>query len=171
MRPKIYLPVLGLAALALALLWAGKSHPQKTPATTVAKTNSVEEKPLPAAAAEPVVLTPSPTVTVTLPAATATVTAEDLQSLAMNSDPESLQKILAALTSPDPEIRTAAREAAVQFGDRTAATKLRTVAADTADPSEKAALLEAASFLELPSLDTRSATNRIPAKPPVNSTP
>jgi hypothetical protein len=166
MRPKIYLPVLGLVLLAALLLTLGRNRPHQTPAATEqppAPASAMET--IPAPAAEAVVLTPSPTLTIVLPADNSGLTANDLMSLAMNDDAESLKKILAALASPDPEIRAAAREAAVQFGDRSAAVKLREAAARAADPEEKSALLEAAEFLELPPLEIRSQTNPPAAKP------
>ena len=100
MRPKIYLPVLGLVLLAALLLMLGRSRPQPTPVVTekAPAPASVTET-IPAPAAEPVVLTPSPTLTVVLPAENPGLTANDLMALTMNDDAESLKKILAALAS------------------------------------------------------------------------
>jgi hypothetical protein len=168
MRPKIYLPVLGLVlGVALWLLF-GRNRPQPAPppGPAPAQTNSAETNLQPSA--EPVVMSPSPTLTVVLPAENSGITADDLMSLAMNDDAESLKKILAALASPDLEIRAAAREAAVQFGDRSAAVKLRE-AANTASPAEKSALLEAADFLELPPLEVRARTSQPDASPPARN--
>jgi hypothetical protein len=164
MRPKIYLPVLGLAGLTVILLWPDKAHRPKPGSASVAEPAAiagsipVNSSPPPAkpAMAAPIIAPDS------VPAKPAAITGEELQALAMNNDAESLQKILAALNSSDPEIRAAAREAAVQFGDRSAAVQLRAAADAATDYSEKQALLEAADFLELPSLDLRM-TNRLPA--------
>lgn len=82
----------------------------------------------------------------------------------MNNDATSLNAILEALTDSDPQIRAAAREAAIQFGDASAAVRLREVAAQTEDVAEKNALLEAAKYLELPSLPATSSTNLHPSK-------
>ncbi|HTL74502.1 MAG TPA: HEAT repeat domain-containing protein [bacterium] len=87
------------------------------------------------------------------------LTADELEALGMKHDADSLRAILAELMNPDPEIRAAARKAAVQFGDRAAAPELREVAARTEDMDEKRALLEAADFLELPPLEIRTGTN------------
>jgi hypothetical protein len=75
-----------------------------------------------------------------------------LRDLAMEDDPASLQTILAELTNADRAIRVAALEATVQFGSRDAIPRLKEAAAATDDPKEKVALVEAAEFLELPSL-------------------
>jgi hypothetical protein len=77
----------------------------------------------------------------------------------MHHDADSLQIILAELTNPEPDIRAAARKAAVQFGDWSAVPTLRTLAAQTEDLDERRMLLEAADFLELPPLEVRSGTN------------
>ena len=76
----------------------------------------------------------------------------DLADMAMTDDPASLQTILGELNNRDPELRKAAREAAVQFGSREALPALTDAMAQTDDPAEKAALLEAIEFLKLPSL-------------------
>jgi HEAT repeat protein len=77
----------------------------------------------------------------------------------MNDDPESLSNILADLTNPEKEVREAAIEAAEQFGSTNAIPILKNLAANDGDPEEKAALLEAANFLSLPSIfDTGTST-------------
>jgi hypothetical protein len=75
-----------------------------------------------------------------------------LQELAMEDDPESLDVILSELINRDPEIRKAAVEAAVQFGSRDAISKLEEASLQTDDPKERAAIVEAIEFLKLPSL-------------------
>jgi len=75
----------------------------------------------------------------------------ELQDLAMDDDPKSLQVILSELTNRDPEIRQAAVDAAVQFGSRDAIPKLTDAASQTDNAAERAAILEAAEFLKLPS--------------------
>jgi HEAT repeat protein len=70
----------------------------------------------------------------------------------MNDDPESLSNILADLTNSEKEVRKAAIEAAEQFGSTNAIPVLKNLAANDEDPEEKAALLEAANFLSLPSI-------------------
>ena len=91
-------------------------------------------------------------------------TVETLRALAMSGEAGSLPVILAELTNADPQIRLAARAAAVQFGDRAAIPSLRAAVAQVESPHEKVALLEAADFLELPPLEVRPATNPHPSK-------
>lgn len=77
---------------------------------------------------------------------------ERLQQLAMNDDPASLKAILADLRSPEKEIRSAATDAAVNFGSQDAIPDLKAAANATDDIPEKIALLDAAQFLSLPSV-------------------
>ena len=89
---------------------------------------------------------------------------ERLDQLAASDDPADLRPILADLTSPDKDIRAAAIEAVKQFGSRDAIPTLQNLAANTTDVEEKAALLEAADFLALPSLSELASQNS-PATP------
>jgi hypothetical protein len=77
----------------------------------------------------------------------------DLGELAAKHDPDSLSAILEELSNPDPAIRKAAVEAAVQFGDRSAVPRLREVAAIAQDNLERSNILSAIDALDLPSLD------------------
>jgi hypothetical protein len=83
-----------------------------------------------------------------------------LGDLAMEEDAASLDTILSELTNRDPEIRKAAREAAVQFGSRDAIPKLADAELQTDDAHEKAALADAIEFLKLPSLSEFDAQAR-----------
>jgi hypothetical protein len=74
-----------------------------------------------------------------------------LTRLQANDDPASLHEILDELTNSEKVIRIAAIQSTIQFGSRDAIPALTNLAAQTADPREKKALLEAADFLELPS--------------------
>ena len=76
----------------------------------------------------------------------------ELRDLSMDNDSASLEIILSELSNRDPEIREAAREAAVQFGSRDAIPNLAEAAQQTDDATEKAALTEAIEFLKLPSI-------------------
>ena len=76
----------------------------------------------------------------------------ELNDLAMNSDTNSLNTILAELNNSDKEIRKGALEAVIQFADRAAIARLQEIADRTEDATEKAALLEAIEYLKLPSL-------------------
>ena len=80
----------------------------------------------------------------------------------MNDDPASLSNILADLTNSEKEIRDAAIEAAKQFGSTNAIPTLKAVAANTTDPEEQIALLEAANFLSLPGVNWGSTTPKTP---------
>jgi len=161
MRPKIIIPVTLLLMVVLALAIFLRPKPPVTVPPVIGKsapnTNFVEKSTV--VAFKPTVLPTTNPGTVVSPLVVHPLTVEELRSLAMNDDADSLQAILDELTNSDPEIRAAAREAAVQFGDRTAAPPLRAVAAQMEDLDEKKALLEAADFLELPSLKVRSGTN------------
>lgn len=92
-----------------------------------------------------------------------------LQDLSMDNRDSSLRTILGELSNRDPEIRKAAREAAVQFASRDAIPGLLEAAAQTDDPAEKKELIEAADFLKLPSLtevlDRRGIKLVLTAKP------
>jgi HEAT repeat protein len=76
----------------------------------------------------------------------------ELSDLAMNDDRDSLNSILDELTNRDPEIRTAALEAAKQFGSRDAIPKLMDAVQQMEDPREQVAIIEAIEWLRLPSL-------------------
>ncbi len=75
-----------------------------------------------------------------------------LDALAMKNDAASRDTILSELQNPDKEIRKGALAATIQFGDRSVNPRLREIAAQTEDPAEKAELLAAADYLDLPSL-------------------
>jgi HEAT repeat protein len=90
----------------------------------------------------------------------------ELQDLAMDNDPKSLQVILSELTNRDPEIRQAAVDAAVQFGSRDAIPKLTDAASQTDDAVERAQMLQAADYLKLPSY--RETLGDLPVRKPVD---
>jgi hypothetical protein len=85
----------------------------------------------------------------------------ELMALGMNNDSNSLNTIWGELANPDKEIRAGALAAVVQFGDRSVVPNLRELAAQTQDATEKAEIIKAADFLDLPSLTEvrRQATN------------
>jgi HEAT repeat protein len=83
---------------------------------------------------------------------------------------ERLGVALASLDSPDKKVRRAALEAVRGLDDRDAVPRLEDLASRTEDPEEKAALIEVADFLNLPSMTEfaaahpgtgKAATNRI----------
>jgi uncharacterized protein YdiU (UPF0061 family) len=80
-------------------------------------------------------------------------TIERLMDLSANEDSASLSTILMELENPDKEIREAALEAAIQFGERTnTIARLTELAQRTEDEAERTALREAIEFIKLPSL-------------------
>lgn len=113
---------------------------------------------------------------------------KQLEELAMNEDAASLGTILFELENPDKEIRTAALEAAIQFGERTnTIARLKELEARM-EGEERAAIHEAIEYIALPSLREVLAEKRAnrskmkpsapsksaqhsPAKPPVSDPP
>jgi len=132
------------AAAPIAITETKPAAPQTAPAIT----NVPPPAPAPVAAA------PVATTTLTDEQRQAAIDAETdrLQQWSMNDDPESLSNILADLTNSEKEVRKAAIEAAEQFDSTNAIPVLKNLAANDEDPEEKAALLEAANFLSLPSI-------------------
>jgi hypothetical protein len=74
-----------------------------------------------------------------------------LHEYSMQEDPKYLALILSHMTNSNAEIREAALEATMQFGNRDAIPALKELAAKTDDPREKVKILDAIEFLELPS--------------------
>ena len=92
-----------------------------------------------------------------------------LQDWSMNDDAESLNHIVADLTSPDKEIREAAIEATKQFGSADAIPSLKAAADSTENIEDKTAYLEAANFLSLPSMEITPITEEQAARHPAQS--
>ena len=170
MRPKVVFVILLLAAglLGIIALASKVLHPQSTASADNGKV-------LPAAAAsnQPVEISasnPPPVVSMAPVAATNAAPAagtndaaahaqyvsrriKELDALAMNNDVQSRDTILSELkNNPDKKIRAAALEAAIQFGDRSVVPPMQEIAAQTQDPDEKAAILDAIDYINLPSL-------------------
>jgi len=171
MRPKFVFALLLLALLALGAVFFLKQHlgnvapsptspesatPAPPPASNVMTSVAPPPAPIPAAPASTITLTPEQR--------QAAIDAETdrLQEWSMNDDPASLSNILADLNNSEKEIRDAAVEAAKQFGSTNAIPTLKAVAANTTDPEEQIALLEAANFLSLPSVNWGSTTPKTP---------
>jgi HEAT repeat protein len=90
---------------------------------------------------------------------------EQLNELATNDDNESLSTILQELDNPDKEIRSAALEAAIQFGETTnTISRLKDLVNRTSDPAEQKTLLEAIEFIALPPI-SELKPNPNPPKP------
>jgi hypothetical protein len=174
MRPKVLLPVIASSAILLALLYLfppGMHRPaDAAPAPADAAEKADSQTPdAPVDKASPPVNAP---VRATIPGQNAldsnpvdaARTAQQhearvneriaqLQDLAMNNDPGSLNTILSALGDPDAPVRKAAVEAAIQFGSQDAIPALQDAAAQTEDPQEKIDLLKAVEFLKIPPID------------------
>ena len=93
---------------------------------------------------------------------------ELLEELSMNDDTASLETILFDLENPDKEIRTAALEAAIQFGERTnTIARLKELETRVEDAEERAAIHEAIEYIALPSLREVMAERRA-SRPKIN---
>ena len=167
MRPKVVVVVVvlavGLLGIILLASRAFRPEPASVPSggANVSKPESVADKrPEPAAPGNPPVSASTNIAGTNQPAVSDAAhekyirqrTAE-LDALAMKSDAASRDAILAELQNPDRAIRKAALEAAIQFGDRAVTVpRLQEIAAQTEDPAEKAEILEAIDYINLPSL-------------------
>jgi hypothetical protein len=166
MRPKVVGVILLLAAgiLGMALFIPRAFHheqvteePENVPVAKTPATVS-SQKEISALATPAVTNTPAVIATVAIvPAVKDKNHAEyvqervaELTALAMNNDSNSFNTIWSELSNPDREIRAGALEAVIQFGDHSVSPRLRELAAQTQDPAEQAAILEAADYLDLP---------------------
>lgn len=129
------------------------------PAPAEAGANAASAKDLPLLPAAPVAGKNSAAMTTNAAAAENPAPAADvarqiseLNTLAMNNDAASRDAILAQMRNPDKTIRKAALEAAIQFGDRSVVPPLKEIAAQTEDSTEKADILAAIDYINLPSL-------------------
>jgi hypothetical protein len=167
MRPKFVFALLLLVLLVLGAAFFLKQHLGNA-ATPRPVNESVTPAPVARAAPSPApapVPAAVPTNDLTPEQRQAVIDAETdrLQQWSMDNDPASLSNILGDLTNPEKEVRDAAIEAAKQFGSSNAIPALKAVAANTTDPEEQIALLEAANFLSLPSIsDGGPATPKTP---------
>jgi hypothetical protein len=163
MRPKVVAIILlaGLAAVTGIYLIKHQGAPSSSAAPIAineAKSTGPQTVPpianVPSPAPAPIAAAPVATNDLTPEQRQAAIDAETarLQQWSMNDDPESLSNILADLSSTEKEVRQAAIEAVQQFGGTNAIPILKNLAANDGDPKEKAALLEAANFLSLPSI-------------------
>lgn len=85
---------------------------------------------------------------------------EELQDLGMKRDSASRDVIVLELQNSNKEIRKAALEAAIQFGDRSLTPLLKQLAEQTDDPEEKSSLVEAADYISLPSFSEYRARQK-----------
>jgi len=189
MRPKVVVVILLLAAglLGVIALMSKALHPQSTTSADSGKVSlaaTVSNQPVeaPASNPPPVVSVAPVAVTNEAPAAGINDAAahaqyvsqqiKELDALAMNNDVQSRDTILSELkNNPDKQIRAAALEAAIQFDDRSVVPPMQEIAAQTEDPDEKAAILEAIDYINLPSLSEYLAAhpNSAPGSAPGRS--
>lgn len=150
MKPNLVLGLMLLAILAVGVGAFLKRHPNWPAPVPVA---IAAPAPRPATVAAPLPPPPTPAVSTTpAPVETPDEEIDHLQEWSRNDDPQSLLNILADLANPDKGVREAAIEAAKQFGSTNAIPALKTAAMNSTDPDEQIEMLQAASFLALPSI-------------------
>jgi hypothetical protein len=194
MRPKVIIAILLVAAglLGVIVLASKSLRPQSTspasaPAAGAAPVDSGTVAPVSPATTGSSNLVSSPASNPVPVIAPATVAAtndaaahatyverriEELDALAMNNDVQSRDTILSELKhNPDKAIRAAALEAAIQFNDRSVVPPLKEIAEQTQDPDEKAAILEAIDYINLPSLTEYMAAQRKQKEAGASTTP
>jgi len=166
MRAKVVLSASGLALLILAPAIYFHFAPSSPPADQVAPASEqVAAAPAPA----PAPLVPHHRAIgpanagegVQVPDETATVSdsqedviaerAAELTQLGMSDDPADLKTILTELNNKEPEIRSSALSAVVQFGSKDAIPALQNEMSWTQDPQEKVDIMNAIKYLQLPS--------------------
>jgi len=159
MRPKFVIAFLLLTVAVLGGALLLKQHtgnapaePAKEPELAVTEPPESNEMTVITPPAAPVPVAPVATNTLTPEQREAAIDAEvdRVMDWSRNDDPASLSNILAALRSPEKEVRETAIEAAKQFGSTNAIPALKAAADATEDIREKIEFLEAADFLTLP---------------------
>ena len=75
----------------------------------------------------------------------------ELINLGASDDPANLKIILSEMENPEPELRKAALDAAVQFGSKDAIPTLQNEINWATDPQEKVDIQKAIDYLQLPS--------------------
>jgi hypothetical protein len=168
MRPKIVIGVMVIVVLAIGLVRISRTLRSQPSGPSADLHSAISSPPL---STKPTIsLTPTTAINgsgTNPPAAPDPAHAQHVQQrimelniLAMKSDRASRDAILGELQNPDKEIRKGALEAAIQFGDRSVVPRLKEVAAETQDPAEKAEILAAIDYINLPSLTEYLAAQR-----------
>ena len=165
MRTKIIFPIIVFAGLVLLLAGWFRPRPANVAAlvpATAATAPATSDPPgfvaaFKDASPPPVPVAPPAGVATDNSAAAPEVQDTDdrcagLAALAMNDDADSLHFILGSLNDPDPQVRAAALEAAVQFHSPEAIPALQAALAKAELPREKMDIQNAIDFLRLPSL-------------------
>jgi hypothetical protein len=169
MRPKFLLMVLLVAVLLVAAMASFKRNFHSSPVPAMTGTPVAISTPATSRVQTDSFPPPTP-----LPVAVQTVTPEErkagieaekdkLSNWEMGDDPQSLSNILADLNSSEKEIRMAAIQAAAQFESTDAIPVLKAQAANDNDPDEKAASLQAANYLALPTVTFTTENAPMPA--------
>ncbi len=163
--------IICLGALVALLTFRLKDAPQAGPAPALPEANvAVASKPAPIAevpAVPPVAGTvENPLADVPTPDAPASPGIEQsiqrIEAAVVTYEAASLPAIAPYLTDPNPELRTAAREGLLQMGLSEAVPLLREAAGKMKDPREAILLLDAADFLELPSVSSTAGKKHRP---------
>lgn len=92
---------------------------------------------------------------------------EAIQNALVDADhgPASLMAISDRLDNPDKEVRTAALEAAVHFGDTNIITRMNEVLQQAEDPREKVGIMDAVAYLQLPTAPEIPSNGMAPPTP------
>jgi len=165
MRAKVVIPVLGFAIVLAGLVGFGLFTPAPTPPDTgqvAVSPSPAPAIPLPppphhrAAGPRPAEIPIQPEMD---PVASEEQRIEDsgrriaeLRDLAAAKEDGSLGAILSELSNPDVEVRRAALDATVEFGDRGAIPALQGAMESNPDPQEKVNIQKGITFLQLPTL-------------------
>jgi hypothetical protein len=88
-----------------------------------------------------------------------------LAEMGMSDDPANLKAILGEMENPEPEIRGAALQAAVQFGSKDAIPTLQNELNWATDPEEKVEIQKAINFLQLPSFGSSGDVTQADSSP------
>jgi hypothetical protein len=166
MRPKLVVVtlLLGVVGLCLIGLLSGKfnrTEPEKPlPNPAIVESTNAQPAMVEPVATNPVTPTPQPAVTNVI----ATIPAEDYEAqkqrdldaisdvlVSGNDDANALNVLASRFENVDPEVRKAAVEAALQLSNTNIIPQLNTALEHLKDPHDKAAILDAIAYLQLPS--------------------
>ena len=169
-----------IIAGAVLLWWRGNSA-RETPGAAAAPTPAASARPPaspdPEPSAPPVTplvsggdaaapIAPPPAASTVAPASDALSSAQErIDALVVTYAKESLPALSTYLTHQDPAVREVAREGFLQMGLTEGAAYLRAAADQLRDPREAVQLLDAADFLDLPSVPSTGGTTVRPVSP------
>jgi hypothetical protein len=178
MRPKIVLGmfVIGSVPLLFMALWWNSRNPPKDESTVASRALDLPNASAPPYSRQPVAVGPAvsiavpsqpPTEQATEDERTALLeeTLEDIQRLLHSGDLQSLMTILDQLSNPEKQVREAALDAVIRMDNPHAIPQLKVAAERAMDSKERAAILNAIEYLELPSLSQIGLAGRDPSAP------